>query len=180
MTDLMTMTEEEFNDECWNRCPPELKEKFAAAAHRGKDAAPDLNEQLAREFVAAIGPELTREARAREIQAAITAVLPIGKIFELAGGNDPVPRSLSGLELPLAAPISGGPPYARRYKLWLKLTWAQLEAVRRVLVEDRAWGALNAVVRICRAVEPIMRGYPARTLGEAFSLLAQGENAPTT
>jgi hypothetical protein len=169
MTDFMSMTEEEFNRECGKHCPPELAEKLAA--NRGANANQNLIQQLISEFRTALPPELIRamDERAvdKKVREVLAAVMPIGEVF----WKRPVTRSLSEIELLFFAPISGTRFLDRTVGHWPDLTWPQLQAARSTLAQDRAWGTLDAALKICRAVEPIMSVHPTMTLSEAFSLL---------
>jgi hypothetical protein len=58
---------------------------------------------------------------------------------------------------------------------WENATWSEIQAQCRILGEQQAWGLLDAVEQLSRAVEPLMREDQARTLAEAMMLLSLDE-----
>jgi hypothetical protein len=112
----------------------------------------------------------------KDVNRALTEPRPIMELLPPAPWLEYIPSRLRHLQLPGACSIEILSPTNRRVTLWQKATWRDIQAQVRILAEERAWGLLDAVEQLSRAVEPFMREHPARTLAEAMPLLS-GEEA---
>jgi hypothetical protein len=169
--DLRNLTEEEVSEEVWRRCPSELHAKFDENRGRADDEA--LVGALTEEMLEALGKEWRDAIGKRELQKevlrALTEPRPITELLPQT------PPSLLNLQLPYVCSCEILGPLNRRLTRWENATWGDIEAQRSILTEERAWGLLEAVQQLSRAVEPFMREHPARTLAEVMPLLCRQE-----
>jgi hypothetical protein len=165
------LTDEELEAEIWRHCPPELIAKFDA--HQGQANDESLVAALVEEMSAAMPSALHRALGERELRKKVLeAAAKPTPIAELLDG--PIPRELAELRLPLACPIEVLSPTNRRWNAWPRVSWAELEAARGILTEDRDWAAVEAVAHLMFMASPSMRDHPGRTLAEAFRERKEG------
>jgi hypothetical protein len=104
----------------------------------------------------------------RELNAFLAAEpFPIAKMLPQT------PLELRHLRLPPICTVEILSPLDRRMTGWHNATWNDLQAQRRILMEESAWGLLANVLQLSQAVEPLMREDPALTLAEAMALLSR-------
>jgi hypothetical protein len=169
--DLRNLTDEEVSAETRRRCPPELLAKFDQNQGQADDEA--LVDALTQEMQTALGKQwcdaIGRREFEKEVLRALTEATPITELLS------EMPASFRHLQLPYVCSCEILGPINRRLTSWKNATWNEIETQRRILADDRAWDLLDHVQQLCRAVEPLMRDHPARTLAEVMPMLSRQE-----
>jgi len=162
--DYLAMSDREFERALFSSLPEELRHRIAQAKSADESEKEKLVEQITRHFSAELTEAMCeRESRKMAVEI-ITEATPITELFAETGIA--LPAQLSGLRLPRLCSAGG---YCRE---WPKATWSHILGQRQALAEAKRWGLLDDVVRLCRAVEPVMRNAPAMTLAEALKAAA--------
>jgi hypothetical protein len=163
--DYAAMTDHEFDDTLFRLFPDELQRQIAQASSRHEKEK--LVEQVARYFPPEVVEAISERARLKTAEEMLAEPCSIVDLFDEAGVA--VPPPLADLQLrPLC--LSNTAP--RCLIEWPNAAWSHIRIECRDLAEGKRWGLLDEAEQLCRAVEPLMREHPSRTLGEAFRLIA--------